>query len=61
VANILMNRIDDGLAAGTNIVDVFTKIQNPTECLLRWRNVVALRAKDDNRRTDIAQIDGEAV
>src|SRR5262245_16404117 len=61
MADRLMNGIDDGLAEGANLVRVVVGVENPAERLLRRRDIVTLRAQHDNRRADIAQVDGGAV
>ena len=61
MADLFMNRIDDGLTVAADFVDAIIKIEDPSESLL-WRcDIVALRAKHDDRRTDVAQIDRRAV
>src|SRR6516162_7246845 len=57
VTNARMNRVYDGLAIGVNFVDVLVKVENPSQCLLRWRDVVTLRAEHDDGRPDIAEVD----
>ena len=61
VANGLVNRVDDRLSMLSNIVDILVKVEDPAQRLLRWCNVVALRAEHDDRRADIAKIDQRAV
>ena len=56
-----MDRVDDGLAVGADVVDVLVEIQNPSERLLRRSDVVALRAEHHDRRADIAQVDCRSV
>ena len=53
----LVDRVDDGLTVGPDFVDVFVEIENPSERLLRRRDVVTLRAEHDDRRVDIAEVD----
>ena len=53
----LVDRVDDRLAVGADLVDVVVEIENPAERLLRRRDVVALRAEHDDRRADVAQVD----
>src|SRR5690242_2563260 len=45
MAGFLVNRIDDRLAIGADFIDVVIQIENPAQCLLGRRDVVALRAK----------------
>ena len=61
MADGFVDRVDDGLAVGADFIDVVIEIENPSERLLRRRDVVALRAEHDDRRADVAQIDGRAV
>ena len=57
MADGLVDRIDDGLAVGADLVDVLVEVENPAERLLRRRDVVALRAEHHDRRADVAQVD----
>src|SRR5262245_58136121 len=56
-----MDRIDDGLPVGADVIDATVEIKNPIERLLRRRDVVTLRAEHDDWRADIAQVDCRAV
>ena len=56
-----MDRVDDGLAVGADVVDVVVEIEDPSQRLLRRRDVVALGAEHDDRRADVAQVDRRAV
>ena len=56
-----MDRVDNGLAVGAELIDVLIEIQNPSERLLRRSDIVALRAEHHDRRTDIAQVDCRSV
>ena len=49
MTDALVDRIDDRLAIGAHVVDVLVEIENPSERLLRRRDVVALRAKHHDR------------
>src|SRR4029077_279647 len=49
------------LAVAADVVDAVVEIENPTQRLLRRRNVVAFRAEHDDWRPYIAQIDRHAV
>jgi hypothetical protein len=60
VADAFVDGIDDGLAAGTDIVILGVEIGDPAQGLLRRRDVVALGAEADDRRADIAQVDALA-
>ena len=60
VANAFVDGIDNGLAAGTDIVILGVEIGDPAQGLLRRRDVVALGAEADDRRADIAQVDALA-
>ena len=61
VADAFVDGVDDGLAAGADIVVLGVEIGDPAQGLLRRRDVVALRAEADDRRTDVAQVDALAV
>ena len=61
MADALVDGVDDGLAEAADFVDVFIEIENPSQRLLRRRDVVALRAEHHDRGADIAQIDGDAA
>src|SRR5262249_43520074 len=61
VTDARMDGVYDGLAVGADFVDVLVKIENPSERLLRRRDVVALRAEHDDGRADVAEIDRGAV
>src|SRR5215813_5656136 len=61
VTDARMDGVDDGLAVGANFVDVFVQIENPSERLLRRRDVVALRAEHDDGGADVAKVDRGAV
>ena len=61
VTDGLVDRVDDRLAVGADLVDVLIEIENPSERLLGRRDVVALRAEHHDRRADVAQVDRGAV
>src|SRR5262249_51158006 len=61
MADRLVDRIDDGLAIGADSVEVFVEIEDPSQRLLRRCDVVAMRAKYDDRRANVPQIDRGAV
>src|SRR5262249_60324455 len=56
-----MDGVDDGLAVEADCFDVLVKVENPSERLLRRRDVVALRAERDDGRADVAKVDRGAV
>src|SRR5882757_1286787 len=56
-----VNRINDGLSVGPDFIDVLIEIEDPAEGLLRRGNVISFRTEYDNRRANVAQIDGRAV
>ena len=56
-----MDRVDDGLPVGADLVHVVVEVEDPVERLLRRRDVVSARAEDHDRRTDVAQVDRGAV
>src|SRR5262245_10713806 len=57
----LMDRIDDGLAMRLDLLDAVIEVENPIERLLRRCDVVRLGAEDDDRRSDVAQVNPGAV
>ena len=57
----LVQRVDDGLAVGDDLVLVVVEVEDPVQRLLRRRDVVAPRAEHDDRRADVAQVDADAV
>src|SRR5690348_14371237 len=61
MADCVVDRIDDRLAIGADFVDILVEIDDPAQRLLRRRYVVALRAKYDNRRANVPQIDCGAI
>ena len=61
VPDLVVDRVDDGLAMGADFVHVVVEVEDPVERLLRRRDVVASRAEDDDRRADVAQVDRRAV
>jgi hypothetical protein len=54
VADALVDRIDDRLPVRADLIGVLVKIDNPSERLLRRRDVVALGAEDDDGSADVA-------
>src|SRR5262249_12050419 len=61
MADRLVDRIDDRLAIGADFVEIFVEIEDPPQRLLRRCDVIALRAKYDDRRANVPQIDRRAV
>ena len=61
MTNGLVNCVNDRLSIGADLIDVVIEIKNPSERLLGRSDVVALRAKYHDRRTDIPKIDRRAV
>ena len=61
MADRLVQRVDDGLAVGDDLVLVAVEVGDPAQRLLRRRDVVAPRAQHDDRRLDVAQVDADAV
>src|SRR5215468_2535422 len=53
--------VHDGLPIGADFVHVVVEVENPSQCLLRRRYVVALRTKYNDRGTNIPQINRGAV
>src|SRR5262245_150160 len=60
MADILVHHIDDALAAGADFLFIVVYRADPVQCLLRWRNVVAMASEYDDRRLDLAQVDRSA-
>src|SRR5690348_13921569 len=61
MADCLVDGIDDGLTISADFVEVFVEIEDPSQRLLRRCDVIALRAKYDDRRANVPQIDRGAV
>ena len=57
MADALVDGVDDGLAAGADVVVLAVEIDDPAQRLLRRGDVVALGAEADDRRADVAQVD----
>ena len=54
----LVDGVDDRLPMRADVIDVLIEIEDPAERLL-WRgDVIALGAEHNDRRTDVAQVDG---
>ena len=56
-----MDRVDDRLPVGPDVIDALIEVEDPIERLLGRRDVVAFRAEHDDRRPDIAKIDCGAI
>jgi len=52
-----MHESDDHLAAGLDFLGAAVQIRHPVKCLLRRRDVIAKRRKQNDRRADLAQIE----
>src|SRR5215469_14317058 len=61
VTNLVVDRVDDGLPVGADLVDIVVEVEDPIQRLLGWGDVVALRTERHDGRADIAKIDAEAV
>src|SRR6516225_2109737 len=61
MANRVVDGVHDGLTIGADFVHVVVEVENPSQRLLRRRYVVALRAKYDDRRANIPQINRGAI
>ena len=57
----LVDGVDDRLAVSADVVDIVVQIEEPSQCLLRRRDVVTFGAEHDDRRTDVAQVDHRPV
>src|SRR5690625_7830527 len=61
MAHAVVGRINDGLVVRQHVFVIFIKIGNPPQRLWWWRNVIAIRAKDHNGRTYVAQVYAHTV
>jgi hypothetical protein len=61
MTHFVVNRIDDRLPMGTDLVDILVEVENPSERLLRRRDVVAAGAEHHDRCADVPKIYGGAV
>src|SRR5947209_8549059 len=61
MADALMDRVDDRLPVTSDFVIVLIEIENPSECLLGRRDVVAFRAEHHDRRADVAQVNRPTI
>ena len=61
MADAVVDGVDDGLAAGAEVVVLLVQVDDPAQRLLRRGDVVALGAEADDRRADVAQVDPLAV
>src|SRR5208337_5157852 len=57
----MMQRVDDGLTVGDDLLDVVIQVEDPAQRLLGRRYVVPPRAEADDRRPDVAQVDAYAL
>jgi hypothetical protein len=56
-----VNGVDDRLSVGPDLAGVRIKVEDPSERLLRRRNVVAPGAEHHDGRADLAKVDRRAV
>src|SRR5215475_8012134 len=56
-----VDRVDNGLSIGSNVINAVVEIKNPSKRLLRRCYIVAFRAEHNDRRTDIAKVDYFAI
>src|SRR5262249_26401091 len=61
VAYGLVDRVDDRLPMGADLVDILVKVENPCQSLLGRGNVVTLRAEHDDRRAYVPEVDCGAI
>ena len=61
MADGIVQGVDNGLPVGTDLIDALVEVEYPVQGLLRWRDVVRLGAEDDDRRSDVVQIDARSV
>ena len=61
VPDAMVQRVDDRLTVGDDLVDAVVEVENPVQGLL-WRgDVVAPRAEDDDWRLDVSEVDPDPV
>ncbi len=58
VPDVLVQKSDDHLSARLDLLGRAVDVGHPVERLLRWRDVVAHRREEHNRRPDVAQVKG---
>src|SRR5215468_2218724 len=61
MTDAFVDRVDDCLSAGADLVDILIQIENPAECLLRRRDIVALGAEYDDGGSNVAEVDRHAI
>src|SRR5215468_4262148 len=54
MADRFVDRVHDCLTVFDDVLDIIIDVKNPAKCLLGWRYVIAPRAKDYDRRADVA-------
>ena len=59
--NGLVQAVDDRLAGFDDLIFVIVEVENPVECLLRRRDVVAPGAEHNYRRFDVTEVDTRTV
>src|SRR5690606_19473504 len=57
MADGIVQRVDNRLSVGADLVDALVEVEDPVQCLLRRRYVVGPGAEHDDGRSDVAQID----
>src|SRR5947207_3464461 len=61
MSNRLVNRINDRLSVGPDLIDILVKVEDPVQRLLRRGDVVTLRAEHDDWGTNVAEIDDSPI
>src|SRR5208283_604645 len=61
VPDAVVQRVDDRLTVGDDLVDTVVEVENPVQGLLWGGDVVAPGAEDDDRRLDVSEINPDAV
>src|SRR5205823_6085015 len=57
VTYFLVDGVDDRLTVRTDLVDIFVEVQDPTERLLRWGDVVAFRAENHDGGANVSKVE----
>src|SRR5262249_1085872 len=61
MTHLVMDRVDDRLSMGADLIDILIEVENPSERLLRRRNVITARTEHHDRSANVPKVDGGAV
>src|SRR3954466_5908723 len=61
MTDAFVDRVDDCLSEGADLVDILIEVENPAECLCRRRDIVPLGAEYDDGGPNIAEVDRHAI